>query len=59
MNEHALIDSLAASCSGAQPGRADVLVLRQFSQDEARARATRFVSLLRETDACDLAQWLP
>lgn len=52
MNEQALIDSLAASCPGGPPGRADVLVLRQFTQDEVRARATRFISLLREVDAC-------
>ncbi|QOY95495.1 hypothetical protein IM543_06435 [Massilia sp. UMI-21] len=52
MNEQALIDSLAASCPGNLPGRADVLLLRQFTEDEVRARATRFVSLLREVDAC-------
>ena len=52
MNEQALIDSLAASCADKVPGRADVLVLRGLSQDEARTRANRFVSLLRESDAC-------
>ena len=52
MNEQALIDSLVASCPNGLPGRADVLVLRQFTQDDVRARATRFISLLREVDAC-------
>ena len=52
MNEQALIDSLAASCPNGRPGRADVLALRQFTQDDVRARATRFIALLREVDAC-------
>jgi hypothetical protein len=52
MNEQALIDGLAASCPGGLPGRADVLALRRFTLDEVRARATRFVALLREADAC-------
>lgn len=52
MNEQVLIDSLAAACPGQLPARADVLVLQSFTQDEVRARATRFVSLLREADGC-------
>lgn len=52
MNEQALIDSLAASCPAGLPGRADVLALRRFTLDEVRARATRFIALLREADAC-------
>ncbi|NNG25300.1 hypothetical protein [Telluria aromaticivorans] len=51
INEQALVDSLAASCTG-QPARADVLVLQSFTQDDVRARATRFISLLREADGC-------
>lgn len=52
MNEQALIDGLAASCPGGPPGRADVLALRRFTLDEVRARATRFIALLHEADAC-------
>jgi hypothetical protein len=52
MNEQTLIDSLAASCDGHLPNRADVLALRPFTRDDVRARASRFLGLLQEADAC-------
>lgn len=52
MNEQTLIDSLASECEGQLPNRADVLALRPFTQDEVRARANRFVTLIHEGDAC-------
>ena len=52
MNEQTLIDSLAAACEGQQPTRADVLVLRPFTEDDVRARASRFVGQLHAADAC-------
>ncbi len=52
MNEQTLIDSLASACAGQLPTRADVLALRPFTQDDVRARANRFVSLIHEGDAC-------
>ncbi|HEY0488298.1 MAG TPA: hypothetical protein VGD30_02185 [Telluria sp.] len=52
MNEQTLIDSLASACEGQLPNRADVLALRPFTQDEVRARANRFISLIHEGEAC-------
>ena len=52
MNEHTLIESLAASCAGQLPHRADVLALRPFTRDDVQARASRFLGLLQEADAC-------
>jgi hypothetical protein len=52
MNEQTLIDGLASSCEGQLPNRADVLALRPFTEDDVRARANRFVSLIHEGDAC-------
>lgn len=51
MNEQTLIDSLASDCTG-YPNRADVLALQPFTQDEVRARASRFLSLIEEVDHC-------
>ncbi len=52
MNEQTLIDSLASTCQGQLPNRADVLALHPFPQDDVRARANRFVAQLHESDAC-------
>lgn len=52
MNEQSLIESLAASCDGHLPNRAEVLALRPFTRDDVRARASRFLGLLQEADAC-------
>src|SRR5690349_243474 len=52
MNEQTLIENLAASCDGHLPNRADVLALRPFTRDDVPARASRFLGLLQEADAC-------
>ena len=52
MNEQTLIESLAASCDGHLPNRAEVLALRPFTRDDVRARASRFLGLLQEAGAC-------
>lgn len=51
MNEQTLIDSLAADCTD-YPNRVDVLALQPFTQDDVRARASRFLSLIEEVDDC-------
>jgi hypothetical protein len=52
MNEQTLIDSLIGSCDAHLPNRADVLALRPFTRDDVHARASRFLGLLQESDAC-------
>ena len=52
MNEQTLIDSLASACTDQLPSHAEVLALRPFTVDDARARASRFVALIHEGDAC-------
>jgi hypothetical protein len=62
MNEQTLLTLLLGPEAAANqpPAQADVLLLQQLSSDQLQARVRRFVSLLREQDACpniDAGSW--
>ena len=52
MNHQHLIDSLCKIQAGALPARADILALRQLTQDGIRSRVNRFLNTLQESGHC-------
>ena len=54
MNHQHLIDSLCKvpASAGALPARADIVALRQLTQDEIRARVKRFLNTIQEGGNC-------
>ena len=54
MNHQHLIDSLCKlpASAGALPARADIVALRQLTQDEIRSRVNRFLNTLQESGHC-------
>lgn len=52
MNEHTLLQTLAAVDTAQVPAQADVLLLQAPTRAQLQARARQFVSLLRQDDGC-------